>query len=513
MLTTLYWIAISLIILVVVWEFIVPRTVREGFESGLVSVGENPFWAKWAPRRGDIGVDPEYEESGYKRDQRQFAGYVDIQRIGQKQDFCRVVYPTGSPGERFVACGLGGTDGLSTVEYRSPSEKDGFRLSRDDYMHDVNGDGRDDYCRILKTGVGQFEVRANICDDNGISGTSTIDPSPPEAVEKLLRAYSGALWWYRFMDDMVDYAGNLDMQIAGQARVEEWPAVRVLGAGGEEAPKPSRQVEGLELNGMDQFVKIGERPDMEFGQAVAMRTMRAFSVWVRFDEFTNNAHIFDFGNGAGKDNVWLGILGRGNSGAAGETLRPLLCGGGEVVPEGKSGAQPVEEWSPRVAMEDSAGNVDKYDCPGPSCTAKPKAKARAAVPRGGPAETADLVYEVWDATQRVMRIKLPNAIVLGKWTHICVTADSADSWRPNIEVYINGKRVTTKESGFLPQTDFMKKNYIGKSNWADVTSQYENKDELFRGAIFDFRGYQTPMSSAKVRETVEWGKKFLGLSA
>jgi hypothetical protein len=312
---------------------------------------------------------------------------------------------------------------------------------------------------------------------------------------------------------MVDYAGNLDIQVAGKAEVEEWPAIRVLSADGSTVPKPSRQVEGLELDGVDQFVRVGERPDMEFGQAVAMRRMRAFSVWVRFDEFTNNAHIFDFGNGAGKDNVWLGILGRGNSTAEGETLRPLLCGGGEVVPEGKSGPQPVEEWSPRVAMEDSPANVDKYDCAGPAVAGKTGRAKHRAVPPRGPAHTADLVYEVWDATQRVMRIKLPNAIVLGKWTHICVTADTADSWRPNIEVYINGKRVTTKESGFLPQTDFMRKNYIGKSNWADVTSQYENKDELFKGAIFDFRGYQTPMSSAKVRETVEWGKKFLGMVA
>ena len=34
--------------------------------------------------------------------------------------------------------------------------------------------------------------------------------------------------------------------------------------------------------------------------------MKAISFWVKFDEFTNNAHIIDFGNGAGIDNVFIG---------------------------------------------------------------------------------------------------------------------------------------------------------------------------------------------------------------
>ncbi len=513
MLAALYYVAIALILLVVVYEVLLPRSLKEGFEDTLVSVAESAQWAKWAPRRGDIGVDPEYEESGYLRGWRNFAGYVDIQRIGQRQDFCRVVSAKGRPDDRFVACGLGGTDGLSTVEYRSPSESQGFRISRDDYMHDVNGDGRDDYCRVLKSGVGEFEIRANVSDDLGISARTTVDPDPPEAAAQLLDFYTGVLIWFRFLDDMLDYAQNIDLRVAGKAEVEEYPPIRTLGPNGQD-PSVTRFTRGLEFNGVDQFLRVGEKPDMEFGQAVSLRNVRAWSLWVRFDEFTNNAHIFDFGNGAGKDNVWLGIVGRGSGGASGEPLRPLLCGGGEVVPDSPSGAQPVPEVSPQEAMRDSNANVDTYVCPDTAVVGRrmaplfPKAQGR-----GGVAQVADLVYEVWDSTQRVMRVVMPSAVKLGQWTHIAITATSGDSWRPDLNFFIDGRHVTTRESGFLPQTDFVQKNYLGKSNWADVTSQYANKDELFKGAMFDFRAYNQPLSTGKIRDTIMWGKKFLGLTS
>jgi hypothetical protein len=516
MLGTLYYIAIALILLVVVYEVLLPRTVKEGFEDRLVGVADSAQWAKWAPRRGDIGIDPEYEETGYVRGWGNFAGYVDIQRIGQRQDFCRVVAPKGRPDDRFVACGLGGTDGLSTLDYRSPSESEGFRISRDDYMHDVNGDGRDDYCRILKTSAtagGEFEIRANVSEDLAISARTTTDPNPPDAAAQLLDFYSGVLIWFRFLDDMLDYAQNIDLRVAGKAEVEEYPPIRTLSANGEDPDIP-RFTRGLEFNGVDQFLKIGERPDMEFGQSISLRNVRSWSMWVRFDEFTNNARIFDFGNGAGKDNVWLGIFGRGSQGASGEPLRPLLCGGGEVVPDSPSGAQPVEEVSPQEAMRDSAANTDKYVCPEPGIIGRRmKPLFPKAPPRGGIVQTADLVYEIWDSSQRVMRVVLPSAVKLGQWTHIAITATSGDSWRPNIDFYINGRRVTTKESGFLPQTDFVQKNYLGKSNWSDVTSKYANKDELFKGAMFDFRAYNQPMSAGKICDTIAWGKKFLGLTS
>ena len=46
--------------------------------------------------------------------------------------------------EKFFACALGGTENLSSTSFRSPSVRDGFVLGRDDYMRDVDGDGRED---------------------------------------------------------------------------------------------------------------------------------------------------------------------------------------------------------------------------------------------------------------------------------------------------------------------------------------------------------------------------------
>ena len=45
----------------------------------------------------------------------------------------------------------------------------------------------------------------------------------------------------------------------------------------------------------------------------------------------------------------------------------------------------------------------------------------------------------------------------------------------------------------------------------NVTSPYDNADELFKGSIFDFRGYKTVMPEKKVKDTYKWGKKMLGL--
>jgi hypothetical protein len=53
--------------------------------------------------------------------------------------------------------------------------------------------------------------------------------------------------------------------------------------------------------------------------------------------------------------------------------------------------------------------------------------------------------------------------------------------------------------------------YLGKSNWANVTSQYENKDELFQGNLFDLRGYKQAVSDKVIKESVAWGKSKLGL--
>jgi hypothetical protein len=238
--------------------------------------------------------------------------------------------------------------------------------------------------------------------------------------------------------------------------------------------------------------------------------MRAIGFWVYFEEFTNNAHIFDFGNGAGRDNVWCGILGRGNAPIQTDAIRNLVCGTSEsTLPLPPSGAQPVQTTTPQQLMLTSSANVDEFTCPKPEIYGRimPPVQPKAEPPHE--AKTADLIYEIWDHQQRKFRIQVKNAIPLRKWVHIVITARNADAFRPDINIYSNGELIHTEPEGWLPQENYTTHNYIGKSNWANVTSQYENADDLFKGRMFDIRGYRTPISEKKAKAMYDWGKKFL----
>lgn len=496
---TIFWISFVLLIGLLIIE-ILPNRITEGFSDGLVSMGDSRFWAKLVPRRGDVG--PEQEQDGLLRDNRYFSGYADIQRFGVKTDFCRVIQKGGDEKDKFLACALGGTENLSSISFRSPSVRNGFILGRDDYMRDVDGDGREDYCRIVKKASGQFESECNLADDKGFSTKMAPDNGPPEEIARLLRFYEGCVFWLRLRDDMVDYAENLYLNSAGGASVKEKP------------PKPD-STDGLQFNGISQFIRIGDDPYLNFGNVVQLRSVRAFHFWVYFNEFTNNAHIFDFGNGAGIDNVWVGILNRGNLGIDAEVdKKVLLCGDPikDVLPDKPSGAQPNEEVSPQELMKTTSANVEDYTCDGFAVAPR---KIPRTIPKGvkkdGLAKTADMCYEIWDRDQRKMRIVIPQMFKKESWTHVVITAEGTDSFRPDIAVYKNGVKVFVQPNGWLPQNSITEKNYIGKSNWANVTSQYANKDELLHGAVFDFRGYVIPLNEKVIKESYEWGTKMLGL--
>jgi len=102
----------------------------------------------------------------------------------------------------------------------------------------------------------------------------------------------------------------------------------------DQAPRPTI-TQALHFNGQDQFIRFGDTSELSLGNIVQMRSIRAFSVWVKFDAFTNNAHIFDFGDGAGVNNTWLGILGKGDAGEGNE-LRPGADCPETTVPTGKN---------------------------------------------------------------------------------------------------------------------------------------------------------------------------------
>ncbi|NBR60123.1 MAG: hypothetical protein EBT86_00465 [Actinobacteria bacterium] len=494
------WIGLISILGIFIWEFLIPTSIKEGFEDSLgVSIGNSAYWTRWFPRRGDVGPNVDAEDRGYLRDIRYFNGFTDVQRLGVNHDFCRMVQKRGDPKETFFACALAGTEGLSTVSYRTKSIRDGFKISRDDYMRDILNEGRDAYCRILKQPSGAFMAKCNPAGDESFLNRLVTDTNPPEEIATLLDFYQGIMVWLRLRDDMVDYAKNVRVSKAGEIYIDEEP------------PNPP-ETDGLVFNGIDQFIRISDSDDLSIGDVIQMRFMRAFSFWVYFDEFTNNTHIFDFGNGAGKDNIWIGIQGRGDPAVStGSKLRPLLCENPEsqVLPDNPSGPQPSPEVSPEELMETTQANVDEYVCPKPEVYGKRMPPLEPTAEPQGEAKMATLIYEVWDSKQRKMHIQIPNFFPLHKWTHVCVTAKNEDAFRPDIQIYKDGILVYEEQAGHLPQTSSLSSNYIGKSNWTDVTSQMENSDQLFKGKLFDFRMYKTPMSEKKIQKTVQWGAKKL----
>jgi hypothetical protein len=492
------WIGLIILIAIAVIEIWRPELINEGF-TNLISVGDSAFWAKWLPRRGDVSTDPTEEEGGYIRDIRYFAGYTDVQRLGVDHDFCRMVQSVADPNDKFFACALGGTEGLSTVKYRTPSVKDGFEISRDDYMNDVLKEGRDGYCRILKTGQDTFEAKCNPAGDTSFKSSMVIDANPPPEIKMLLTFYEGIVFWLRLRDDMLDYAQNLTVTKAGDLQIQEVPNPQVT--------------EGLEFNGKDQFLRIGDSKDLSFGDVVNLRYLRATCFWVYFDEFTNNSKIYDFGNGAGKDNVVVGIMGRGNAGLQIATDKPICLDQAlTTVPSPPSGQQCTEEVSPERALITSSANVNLWDCPKPEIFGRiMKPIQPNAAPPTSEAKTADLIYEVWEGQMRKLHIQVKNVIPLRKWVHIVITTGNNDAAKPSLKIYADSKEVHTEAAAWLPQTNYTTNNYIGKSNWMNMTSPYDNADELFRGKIFDMRGYRTIMDQKKVKDTYEWGKKMLGL--
>lgn len=465
----------------------------------------NSLFAQAFKRRSDVGPTME-SNLQYTADKRYYGDYTDVQGIGVPNDYCRVVFPSGAKEtESFFACALAGTDGLSSVEYRTKAVKDGFVLSRDDYMKNITPNGRYAYCRIIKNGA-EFMPMCAVPELNSFGNQDVLDTEPPDDIKTLVDFFRECRMWLRFRDDMLDYAkkGTI-LQIAGGAAVPE-------------APRPTI-TNGLSLNGIDQFARLGDSRDLSLGNVGSLRSVRAFSVWVKFSEFTNNAHIFDFGDGAGKNNVFLGILGKGDpDSSAGNSLRPGTACEETTVPGPGSGAQ----FCPELRAEDlyriSAANVDEFVCTGPEVFADP-AKAQQIQTRvqpkadpNAPRSRATLLYEVWDSSLRVMQIKINKAIPKGQWTHIVITAANMDAMQPSIMVYINGNYTYTKENGRLPQAAVTHKNYIGKSNWADESSGYELRDELLSGSVFDFRMYNSALSETKIKRILQWGMDRLGLA-
>lgn len=484
---------------IAVAELFWPQKIKEGFE-GLVPVlsPRAGYFAKFVPRRGDISEGA--EQSGYIQDPRYFLGYTDVQRLGFDHDFCRMVESKADEDTKFFACALAGTENLNSISFRTPTVREGFRISRDDYMRDIEGKGRAAYCRILKGRGGRYEALCNRALDTEFDAELVVDTEPPADIKTLLHFYEGCVFWYRFRDDMIDYVDNTRLLTVGGSKVNEKPNPPIT--------------EGLKFNGVDQYVRLGDDVELNLGSIVPLRSLRGIMAWVYFDEFTNNAHILDFGDGPEKNNIVLGILGKGDANItdAGVLRPPLLCGEDSTIPEKPSGAQACPVMSPQELMRTTSANVNQFECVefegNPRRLPPSRVRDKTIV---GPKNKASLLYEIWDNQQRKMRIVVPGVIPKQTWTHICITATSEDAFRPDIGIYINGELAFLEASGFLPQASTLTNCYLGRSNWANVTSQYENKDELFKGSLFDVRGYKQSVTDKVIKESVAWGKKKLGL--
>jgi len=525
---TLLYIAVIILIITLILDTWSPFISLEGFSSG---PGTNQFMMGYFPRRGDISFGT--DDSTYDQDKRHVMGYVDVQGLGVDHDFCRMIVPKGGSEEKkFFACALAGTENLTSTSFRTQTVKQGFKTSRDDYMRDADKDGRTDYCAIVKVKGGAFESRCYRALNTTFDTRQFIDTDPPADIGEVLLFYEGIMFWFRFIDDMKDYAENLITYTAGGLGIDEknvkiLPS-QLLEGGKQDTTNLDERVQisdGLKFNGTNQFVRLGDSPDMSFGSKITLPTMKAICFWVKFEEFTNNAHIIDFGNGAGKDNVFVGIVGRGDpSMDEGAIIRKDPCDASDlnnVLPKGISGAQPVEVMSPQKLMLSTA-NVDEciYDSqvrPRDLPHLKPfnlkekknekqKAKATAKAP-----DTATLIWEVWNGSLRMEHINVLNAFKLNTWTHCCITTRSSDGVRPAIQIWIDGIKRAEKNGTHMPQIAVTKNNYLGKNNWMTGSSQFENKPELFKGGLFDVRGYNQPMSQKKLMKTIEWGKKRLGI--
>jgi hypothetical protein len=487
-----------LLSLCIVSELFAPGLVTEGFSS-ITSEPVTSYWSSFTGPRSDI--DTIKESAGYVRDPRYFNDYANVSRLGIPYDFCRMVAPSDDLTNLFFTCGLAGTDNLSSTSFRTPGTKKDengivrFRVSYDDYMRDVNGDGRDDYCRILPWKDNTYQPVCSYATDVGFESQERIDPNPPDDIQRLLRFYDSCKIWFRFNGDMLDTLRVSKVKTAGNMKIDETPRTKATN--------------GLGFDGTQYIRMYDKEADLSMGTLVPLRQLRTFMCWAYFDDFTNNAKIFDFGNGSGKNNVFLGIVGKGDLNSQIEEKDNPCDEQESTVPKKPSGAQPVEEMSPQDLLTVSQENAPEYEKNYFITTSEYGLKNKRQDVSNIKA-SASLIYEVWQEDKRQMQIKIPSAIPLKKWIHITVTTSGEDPFRPDIVIYINGKFTQQKKSGWLPQTANMTNCYLGKSNWPS-TGQYVGQDELFKGRLFDFRAYNKSLTAKLIKESYIWGKEKLGL--
>lgn len=419
--------------------------------------------------RSDIGPLSEgwTEEAGYERDLRYTESFTDIQGLGIAADFCRAVSIKGDPTSTHIACALGRRDGMDTMEYRGPSIREGFRMSRDDYWRRNPVSSRMDYGRVLRDrDTGEWFAAVAIAGPDGFKSTEEHDVNPPASIRTLLDAYDGILTWFRWVDDAQDYAENTVAETHGHPT---FPSLL--------KPDATR---GLELNrwtpaaqaAREQPQATADRDFLRWGEpgelAINPRPIRAFSFWVYWDTFTGspNPTIIDFStDGARKNRVWFGI--EGGAADLPPAQRPLIRPPAEVTPQQLTEICPTPE---------------PFRLPQP-ITATPANK-----------DQASYVFEIWDEEQRIMRLVAPFAAHTGTWQHIVLTTTDATTHWPVWQLYVDGTLAATRTDGRTIPALLLTHNYIGRN---------------FRGCLVDFRVYEKPMPAEKRTAAMAWTQRRL----
>lgn len=466
------WIALALIVAYVVSGIAGSRLTIEKFTT---------------PLRADIGYarDGWEEESGYERDLRYSETFADVQGFGVAADFCRAVQQKGDPDSLRMACALGRREGFDTMEYRSRSRGEGFRWSRDDYwrsMYDqakaVNNydggydqtktaTGRMDYCRIVKDEItGEWYSSCAIAGRDGFNVAEERDTTPPPKIRQLLEAYEGITTWFRFFDDITDYAQNTVLEFHGRPGIPTLLKADV-----------SRGLQFNRLLGSDtkapltDYVRWGEPGTLALDQIVQPRQIRAVSFWVWLDTLDGKPRVLDCANNGGKhDRIWIGVEG-GNADLP-AAMRPRI----EVPPAAEirpdlaltAGVPPVEPLLPERAFPLTLNHAHKDT----------ESKT-----------SATWVFEIWDGEQRIMRLAGPHTAKKEKWQHVVLTTTDATTWWPTWQLWVDGKVVANRIEGRTIPAVTLAENYLGRG---------------LCGCLQDFRVYMEPMPAVKIAAVRRW---------
>jgi len=461
---TILWIVLGLLVLIVLSALFTggrPAALAEGFTM---------------PRRTDIGriEDGWSEEPGYERDLRFTETFTDLQGLGVATDFCRAVQQVGDPGSLQIACAIGRRDGMDTLEYRSRTQREGFRFGRDDYWR-KGAHGRMDYCRIVRDDVtGEFYSTCAIAGLDGFKKTEERDTNPPPEISSLLRAYEGVRAWFRFVDDAEDSAGQMEVVPIGKptlpttlrptvsrgAQFNRWPVAAQQA--GHPAPPAGQDA-----------LRWGAAKTLQLEDA---RAIRAITFWVWFDAFpTRRAAVFSSSNEGGrKDRVWIGVEG-------GAPMLPAMPTPPIV--------EPAQEVRPDVAQ--AVGPITepfRLAAPAPPTAAQQDPTASA---------NGIWVYEIWDGEQRLMRLEGPAASAsTGRWQHVVLTttATGANDWWPTWQLWLDGALVATRAEGRQIPAEMLAENILGRD---------------LQGCLMDFRVYDRALSGEDIRDTMAFAKEML----